>query len=87
MDNEEFSTKLNEIKERVLSSSTPKDESKYTESLFESIKHIDENGDELWSEHFVEFNKMFPVPNGGTRNKLSRRTTRTFVWLLFLYPI
>lgn len=30
MNNEEFSMKLNEIKERVLSSSTPEDESKYT---------------------------------------------------------
>ena len=48
MDNEEFSKKLNEIKERVLSSSTPEDESQYTESLFESIKHIDKNGDEFW---------------------------------------
>ena len=48
MDHDEFSRKLNEIKERVLSSSTPEGESKYTESLFESIKHIDENGDEFW---------------------------------------
>lgn len=48
MNNEEFSMKLNEIKERVLSSSTPEDESKYTESLFESIKHIDEQGNEFW---------------------------------------
>ncbi len=102
MDNEEFSRKLSEIKERVLSSSTPEDESKYTESLFDSIKHIDEQGNEFWyarelqialeykewrnftkvieraitacensensvSEHFVEVNKMSPVPNGGTR--------------------
>lgn len=48
MKNEEFSMKLNEIKERVLSSSTPEDESKYTESLFESIKHIDEQENEFW---------------------------------------
>lgn len=48
MNNEEFSMKLNEIKGRVLSSSTPEDESKYTESLFESIKHIDEQGNEFW---------------------------------------
>ena len=48
MNNEEFSMKLNEIKERVLSSSTPEDESKYTESLFESIKHIDKQENEFW---------------------------------------
>lgn len=48
MDHDEFSRKLNEIKERVLSSSTPEEETQYTESLFESIKHIDENGDEFW---------------------------------------
>ena len=48
MNNEEFSMKLNEIKERVLSSSTPEDESKYTESLFESIKHIDKQKNEFW---------------------------------------
>ena len=74
----------------------------YSESLFESIKHIDDNGNEFWYarelqialeykewrnfikaieraiiacqnsennvyEHFVEVNKMSPVPNGGTR--------------------
>ena len=48
MDHDEFSRKLNEIKERVLSSSTPEEETQYTESLFESIKHIDENEDEFW---------------------------------------
>ena len=48
MDHDEFSRKLNEIKERVLSSSTPEEETQYTESLFESIKHIDENGVEFW---------------------------------------
>ena len=48
MNNEEFSRKLNEIKERALAKSTPEEETQYTESLFESIKHIDENGDEFW---------------------------------------
>ena len=48
MDHDEFSRRLNEIKERVLSSQTPEEETQYTESLFESIKHIDENGDEFW---------------------------------------
>lgn len=48
MDKAEFSRKLNEIKERALASSSLEDESKYTESLFESIKHIDENGNEFW---------------------------------------
>ena len=48
MDNSEFSRKLNEIKERVLTSSSLEDESKYTEALFESIKHIDDNGNEFW---------------------------------------
>ena len=41
MNNEEFSRKLNEIKERALAKSTPEEETQYTESLFESIKHID----------------------------------------------
>lgn len=48
MDHDEFSRRLNEIKERVLSSQTPEEETQYTESLFESIKHIDKNGDEFW---------------------------------------
>ena len=48
MDHEEFTKKLNEIKERALSSPSPESESEHTESLFESIKHIDDNGNEFW---------------------------------------
>lgn len=48
MNNEELSKKLDKIKELVLSSPTPEEETQYTESLFESIRHIGENGDEFW---------------------------------------
>ena len=37
MDHEEFTKKLNEIKERALSYSSPENESEYTESLFEAL--------------------------------------------------
>ena len=40
---------LQKIHERVLSKSLNEEEvNNYTESLFESIKHIDENGEEFW---------------------------------------
>lgn len=40
---------LQKIHERVLSKSLNEEEANnYTESLFESIKHIDENGEEFW---------------------------------------
>lgn len=47
MDN--FQEKLNELSERVLSKALTEDEqNNYTETLFESIKHINENGQECW---------------------------------------
>lgn len=47
MDN--FQEKLNGITERVLSKAlTKEEETNYTESLFESIKHINEYGQEFW---------------------------------------
>ena len=49
MNKDEFSMELQKIHERVLSKSLSEDEANnYTESLFESIKHIDENGEEFW---------------------------------------
>lgn len=45
----DFEKKLQELSERVLSKSLTEDEqNSYTESLFESIKHYDENGEEFW---------------------------------------
>ena len=47
MDN--FQEKLNELSERVLSKALTEDEqNNYTETLFESIKHINEYGNEFW---------------------------------------
>lgn len=49
MNKNEFSMELQKIHERVLSKSLNEEEANnYTESLFESIKHIDENGEEFW---------------------------------------
>ena len=49
MNKDEFSMELQKIHERVLSKSLSEEEANnYTESLFESIKHIDENGEEFW---------------------------------------
>ena len=45
MNQEEFELKVKEIHERVLSKAlSPEEENNYTESLFESIKHINEYG-------------------------------------------
>lgn len=45
----EFEEKLNELSERVLSKALTEDEQNgYAESLFESIKHINEHGQEFW---------------------------------------
>ncbi len=45
----EFDNKLNEIHERVLGKAlTEEEQNNYTESLFESIKHINEYGEEFW---------------------------------------
>lgn len=49
MTQEEFEARLAAVKNRVLSvPSVPEDENSYTESLFESIRHVDENGEEFW---------------------------------------
>ena len=49
MNENEFNTQLSELQERVLSKTlTPEDETNYTESLFDSIRHINEFGQEFW---------------------------------------
>lgn len=49
MTQEEFEAKVSEIHNRVLSKSlTPEEENNYTESLFESIKQVNEYGQEFW---------------------------------------
>lgn len=49
MNQEEFESRVKEIHERVLSKAlSPEEENNYTESLFESIKHINEYGQEFW---------------------------------------
>lgn len=46
---DEFETKLSEILDGVLSKTlSPEEETNYIESLFESIKHINEYGQEFW---------------------------------------
>lgn len=46
---DDFQNKLDELSERVLSKALTQDEqNSYTETLFESIKHINENGQECW---------------------------------------
>lgn len=49
MNQDEFEAKVKAIHERVLSkNSSAEEENTYTESLFESIKHINEYGQEIW---------------------------------------
>lgn len=49
MNDEEFKEKLGELSERVLSKALSEDEeNNYTESLFESIRHVNEYGQEFW---------------------------------------
>lgn len=49
MTDEEFESKLLEIRSRVLSKAiTPEEENNYTESLFESIRHINDHNQEFW---------------------------------------
>lgn len=49
MKQEEFEQRLQEIHERVLSKALSQEEkNNYTESLFESIKHLNEYGQEFW---------------------------------------
>lgn len=46
---DDFQKKLNELSERVLSKAlTEEEQNNYTETLFESIKHINEYGNEFW---------------------------------------
>jgi len=47
---DEFQEQLNEFSNKVLSKAlTEEEKANYTESLFESIKHINEYGEEFWS--------------------------------------
>lgn len=46
---DDFERQLNEIHDRVLGKAlTEEEQNNYTESLFESIKHINEYGEEFW---------------------------------------
>ena len=46
---EDFERRLNEFSERVLSNAlTDEEKNNYTETLFESIKHVNEYGNEFW---------------------------------------
>ncbi len=49
MNEKEFEEQLHALSERVLSKTlSPEEETNYTESLFESIRHINEYGEEFW---------------------------------------
>lgn len=49
MNEKEFEEQLQALSERVLSKSLSRDEeASYTESLFESIRHVNEYGEEFW---------------------------------------
>ena len=49
MNEKEFDSQLQELSERVLSKAlTPEEETNQTESLFESIRHVNEYGEEFW---------------------------------------
>lgn len=49
MEKEDFEEKIKEMHERVLSKAlTQEEENNYTESVFESIRHINEYGQEFW---------------------------------------
>lgn len=49
MNENEFNERLQEFSERVLAKAlTEEEKSNYTETLFESIKHINEHGQEFW---------------------------------------
>lgn len=49
MNEKEFEERLDAMRNRVLSKTLTEDEANnYTESLFESIKHINEYGEEFW---------------------------------------
>ncbi len=49
MNEKEFEEQLQALSERVLSKAlSPEEETNYTESLFESIRHVNEYGEEFW---------------------------------------
>lgn len=49
MNEKEFEEKISEMHERILSKAlTPEEENNYTESVFESIRHVNEYGQEFW---------------------------------------
>lgn len=49
MDDKEFEKNLQDFSERVLSKAlNEEEETNYTESLFESIRHVNEYGQEFW---------------------------------------
>ena len=49
MNEHEFEQQLNELSERVLSQAlTSEEETNYAESLFESIRHVNEYGEDFW---------------------------------------
>lgn len=49
MNEKEFEEQLQALSERVLSKAlSPEEEANYTESLFESIRHVNEYGEEFW---------------------------------------
>lgn len=49
MNEKEFEEQLQALSDRVLSKAlSPEEEANYTESLFESIRHINEYGEEFW---------------------------------------
>ena len=68
---DDFEKKLSEIHERVLGKAlTNEEENNYTESLFESIKHINEYGEEFWyardlqeALEYTEWRNFFKVIN------------------------
>ena len=50
MDEREFEDQLQALSDRVLSKAlTQEEETNYTESLFESIRHVNEYGEEFWN--------------------------------------
>lgn len=48
MDDKEFKKQLQSLKDRVITKNIGNDEANYTESLFESIRHVNEYGQEFW---------------------------------------
>ena len=51
MDKKEFTEQLQAMHDRVLSKAMSKEEeNSYTESLFESIRHVNEYGQEFWTK-------------------------------------